>query len=208
MAMKCDYKICENTIQISAPQGTNLLPGRMIRTIVANIESQYQLYEYSEVKGMKNAESMEDVVGIAPLAGSLPAWMSGGQKLVVFQKPHPSLYNANFIQLTDGEIESFKAALPPGEEFIDADYTVSMPPDFFMLVTQDIRPFIDVITHLKLAAFPAVREAAARLSVAAITIYDEADMLAEINEARFRELLLRDTERWLGPPQIVESLDM
>lgn len=208
MAVKCDYKICENTIQISAPQGINLLPGRMIRTIVANIESQYQLFEYSEVKGMKNAESMEDVVGIAPLVGSLPAWMSGGQRLVVFQKPHPSLYNPNFIQLTDGEIESFKAALPPGEEFIEADYTVSMPPDFFMLATQDIRPFIDVITHLKLTSFPAVREAAARLSVAAITIYDEADMLVEINEEHFRELLLQNTERWLGPPQIVESLDM
>ncbi|MGI5877919.1 MAG: hypothetical protein ACOX7W_04860 [Christensenellales bacterium] len=208
MSVKCEYKICENTILLSAPQGLNILPGRMIRMMIANIETKYQVYEYSEVRGMKNAEAMEDVVGIAPLSGAVPGWLSGGQKLVVFQKPHPSLYNANFIKLTDEEVESFREALPPGEEFIEADYTVSMPPDFFMLVTKDIRKFIDVITHLKLSSFPAVREAAARLGVAAITIYDEADMMVEINEPGFRELLLTDVDRLLGPPQTVDSLDI
>jgi hypothetical protein len=33
-------------------------------------------------------------------------------------------------------------------------------------------------------------------------------MMVEINEPGFRELLLTDVDRWLGPPQTVDSLDI
>ena len=34
MAIKSSYKICGNELQISAPRGLDLLPGRMIRKMV------------------------------------------------------------------------------------------------------------------------------------------------------------------------------
>lgn len=202
MAVKCDYKICKNTLMISAPEGVDLLPGRMLRAMIANIETAYELYEYSQAANMKAAQAMEDVVGIAPMAPSLTS-----RKVVVYQRPHPSFYDPNFIELTTEEVDRFTSALPPGEEFIEADYTLSMPSDLYMAVVDDIRTFIDVVTHLKLPTFNAVREATARLGIASITIYDEADMMVEFNDENFPELLTQGLERWLNPPQHVESLD-
>ena len=46
-----------------------ILPGRMIREMVRNLETRYELYEYSLIKSERQLEEMDDVVATVPLAG-------------------------------------------------------------------------------------------------------------------------------------------
>ena len=56
-------------MRIEAPQG-RILPGRMIREMVRNLETRYELYEYSLIKSERQLDEMDDVVATIPLAGS------------------------------------------------------------------------------------------------------------------------------------------
>ena len=185
---------------ISSPEG-RILPGRMLREMVTNIETKYQIYEYSMVKGRQAAEQMDDLVGMVPLAGV-------GQRYIVFQRLHPSFAEETAIKLTPEEVDAFRAALDPDEEFVMADYTISIPKDYFVLVTDDVRKFITVTTHLKLDSMESMQDAVARLGEAAISIYDEADMLIEYMDENFPEVLFRSglDETWLGTPMQVTSI--
>lgn len=207
MATKSDYKICGNALQISAPRGLDLLPGRMIRKMMKNIESHYQICEYSEVRGRREAEVLDDVVGNIYLKGGVGAWLMGNAPVAVFQRLHTSMYDADFIRLEEEEVMDFQSRLPEDEPFNYEDFTLSMPADYFLLIAPSTTKLIDVISHLRPDTFDDVREAIARISAASITIYDEADMHVEFTDDKFPEILTHELEDWINPPEQVDYLD-
>lgn len=207
MAIKCDYKFADNTFLISAPRGLDVLPGRMLRRIMKNLEDKYQLSEYSFVKGRRAAEMKEDVISDVALRSGTGAFVMGNQPMVVFQKLHPSIYDPDFIQLTDDETMDFQSRLPDDEAFNYEDFTVAMTPDYFIAVAVDVRKLSKVLDHLRLESFEALREAVGRLCPAAITIYDEADMFVQYTDKTLPAIFTEGLEEWLNPPEEVESLD-
>jgi hypothetical protein len=207
MSIKSDYKISGNAMQISAPRGLDLLPGRMIRKMIKNIESKYQICEFCEVRGRKEAEVMDDVVGSIYLKGGMGSLLMGNAPIAVFQRLHTSMYDPDFIRLEEDEVMDFQARLSEDEPFNYEDFTLSMPADYFLMVAPSSTKMIDVISHLRPETFDDVREACARISTAAITIYDEADMHVEFTEERFPEILTEGLEDWINPPEQVDYLD-
>ncbi len=207
MPIKSNYKISGNAMQISAPRGLDLLPGRMIRKMIKNMEEKYQICEFCEVRGRKEAEMMDDVIGSIHLKGGVGSVLMGSAPVAVFQRLHTSLYDPDFIQLEEDEVMDFQARLPEDEPFNYEDFTLSMPADYFLMIAPSSIKMIDVISHLRPETFDDVREAIARISSASISIYDEADMHVEFTDEGFPELLTEGLEDWINPPEQVEFLD-
>lgn len=206
---KCSFKIEKGACLVTAPEDHDILPGRMIRQMVANLEKHFQLYEYSMVEGDKTVDEMEDVVGVVELSSGTFAKLFGKRKYCVFQKLHPSLYDENFIELSGEEEESFSQNLPAGEEFVKADFTVSMPPYYYIVATRDeSRKLMDVLNHLKLRDFNETRDAVARLCEASVTVFDEVELLAEYEDRDFPGALAAGLEEFLEAPRMVEHLDL
>ncbi len=207
MAIKSSYKICGNELQISAPRGLDLLPGRMIRKMVKNIENKYQMCEFSQARGRREAEMMDDVIGDIYLKGGVGSWLMGSAPVAVFQRLHTSMYDPDFIQLEEDEVMDFQNRLPEEEPFNYEDFTLSMPADYFIMVGPSTAKLIDVISHLRPETFDDIREAVARISTAFISIYDEADMHVIFSDDNFPEILTHGLEDWLEPPEQVDFLD-
>ncbi len=207
MPVKCDFKVAGKTFLISAPRGLDMLPGRMVRRMIKNMEKQYQLSEYSLVKGGRAVDEMEDVIGNVLLKSGAGSWLFGTQPFAVFQRLHPSMYDADFIQLGDEETMDFQSRLPEGEPYNYEDFTLSMPSDYFIAVGINMKKLIKVLDHLRLDTFDDVRDAVARLSIASITIYDEADMFVEYNEDSFPTILTDGIEDYLNAPEEVDELE-
>lgn len=209
MQNKCDYRTELNACLITAPEDRDILPGRMLRQLVENLEKRFQVFEFSCVQGYRAVDEMEDVVGVVELQSGFIQRMLGKQEICVFQKLHPSFYEPDFVQLSDEEREAFQSNLPEGEEFVEADYTVSIPPYYFMVVTQDdSRKVLDVLNHLKLVDFAEARDAIATLCDASISIFDEIEILAEFADEKFPETLADGMDEWLKPPEAVEYLEI
>lgn len=198
MAYQCDIRISDHAIRIQAPKG-RIIPGRLVRSIVHNLETRYQIYEFSMIRGARMMQELQDVVDVIQLK-------KGYQ--VVMQKLHPSLYDETAIRLSQEELEDFAATVPDDETMVVADYTVSMPAEYFLLVTDNIQRFVTFANHLKLDGFPAMRECAARLGDAAISIFDEEDMIIEYQDENLPDILMQDLEPWLRTPLRVKSLDL
>ncbi len=207
MAIKCDYKVSGNAIQISAPRGLDLLPGRLIRKVIKNIEAKYQICEFSQVKGRKEAESLDDVISSISLKGGMGAWLFGTTPIAVFQRLHTSLYDPDFIRLDDDETMDFQHRLPEDEPFNYEDFTVSMPADYYIMIAPSSSKLIEVISHLRPDGFDDVRKAVSKIATASITIYDEADMYIEFADAKFPLIFTEGLDEWLNEPQEVEYLD-
>jgi hypothetical protein len=207
MPTKCDYKISENALQISAPRGLDLLPGRMIRKMIKNIETKYQICEFSQARGRREAEVMDDVIGNIYLKGGMGAWLMGNAPIAVFQRLHASMYDPDFIHLEEDEVMDFQSRLAEDEPFNYEDFTLSMPADYFLMVAPSSIKMIDVISHLRPETFDDVLNAAARIAVASIIIYDEADMRVEFTDDNFPALLTEGLEDWINPPVQVDYLD-
>lgn len=210
MPIKCDYKFAENIFCISAPRGLDVLPGRMLRKIIKNLESKYEICEFSFVKGRRAAEEKEDVISDVYLSTNKAAYLLGSQPIIIFQTIHPSLLDEQFIQLTDEEILEFKGRLADigqDEEYNTNDYSVAMPSDYFLVITKDARKLAKVLEHLRLETFQDFRHALSRLAVASISIYDEADMFVTYTEKTIPALFTEDIENWLSPPEKVNHLD-
>jgi len=207
MPVKSDFKVVGKRFLISAPRGLDLLPGRLVRKMVKSLERQYEICEYSLVKGHRAADAMEDVVGKVELQGGMGSWLFGTQPIVVFQKLHPSIYQPDFIQLSEDEIMDFQSRLPDEEPFIKEDFTLSMPADYYLAVSNNMKKLIKILGHLKLDGFDAFQEAIRKLSTAAIVIYDEADMFVEYNDDAFPAHLTEDVEEWLNAPEEVDELE-
>jgi len=197
MAYKCDVRISDHAIRIQSPQG-RIIPGRLIRSIVHNLETRYQLFEFSMIRGARMLDELEDVVDTIRLKRGFQC---------VVQKLHPSLYDEAAIQLTPEELDEFASTVPDDEQMVVADYTVSMPSEYFILVTDDIRRFVNFANHLKLDGFPAMRECAARLGDAAISIFDETDMIIEYQDESLPNTLMQDLEPWLKSALHVKDID-
>ncbi len=207
MSIKSDYKICGNALQISAPRGLDLLPGRMVRKMIKNIETKYQICEYCEVRGRREAEVMDDVIGNIYLKGGMGSWLMGNAPIAVFQRLHTSMYDPDFIRLEEDEVMDFQNRLPEDEPFNYEDFTLSMPADYFLMVAPSTTKLIDVVSHLRPETFDDVIEAVARISAASITIYDEADIRVEFTDENFPEILTHGLEDWINPPEQVDYLD-
>jgi hypothetical protein len=197
MATRCDYRIStqERILEIEAPQ-ERILPGRMIRDIVRNLETRYELYEYSVIKSERQLEEMDDVVATIPLGGSP---LQKG-KMVVVQRLHNSLYDPNYVKLEPGQMDDFAQTLEPGEELNPEDYTVALPADYYVMVTDDVKKFVMVATHLKLTGMDKMMECVSRLCCASITIQDEALMRVEYENEDFPELLTKGCDEFLRTP--------
>lgn len=210
MPIKCDYKFADNVFCISAPRGLDILPGRMLRKIIQNLDSEYEICEFSFVKGRRAAEEKEDVIADVYLKSGTGSYLFGSQPIVVFQKIHPSLMDPHFIQLTDDEIMNFKGRLTNlglDEEYNTNDYTVAMPNDYFIVITKNVKKLAKVLEHLRLESFEHFRDTINRISIASITIYDEADMFIMYNEKTFPTIFTEGLEDCLLPPEEVDSLD-
>lgn len=197
MATRCDYRIStqERILEIEAPQ-ERILPGRMIREMVRNLETRYELYEYSMIKSERQLEEMDDVVATVPLAGG---GLQKG-KLVVIQRLHTSLYDPNFVKLEPEQMDEFAQTLEPGEELNPDDYTVALPADYYVMVTDDVKKFVMVATHLKLTGMDKMVECVSRLCCAGISIQDEALMTVEYENEDFPDLLTKGCEEFLRAP--------
>ena len=64
-----------------------------------------------------------------------------------------------------------------------------------------------MLDHLRLPTFEDVREAVGRLAVAAITVYDEADLFVEYTEDAFPTILTDGIEDFLNAPEEVDDLE-
>ncbi len=194
MATRCDYRISTNErkLEIEAPQD-RILPGRMIRQMVRNLETRYELYEYSIVKSEKQVSEMDDVVDTIPLAGF---GLQKGKQIVI-QRLHPSMYDPNFVRLEADQLDEFAQLLEPGEELDPADYSVAFPADYYVMVTDDLKRFVKVATHLKLASLEQMVEAVSRLCCAGIIIQDEALMMVDYEDENFPDLLSQNCEQFL-----------
>jgi hypothetical protein len=209
MQNKCDFKTERNACLITAPEDRDILPGRMLRQMVENLEKRFQLFEFSCVQGYRVVDEMEDVIGVVELQSGFFKRLMGKQDICVFQKLHPSFYEPEYVQLSEEEKEAFRENLPEGEEFNEADYTVSIPPFFFVAVTQDdSRKLMDVLNHLKLRDFSEARDAIATLCDASVSIFDEIEILAEYFDEGFPNLLSDGMEEWLNPSEAVEYLEV
>lgn len=209
MLNKCDFKMEKSACLITAPEDRDILPGRMLRTMAANLEKRFQLYEFSSVKGYKAVDEMEDVIGVVELQCGLLKKLFGKQEVCVFQKLHPSFYEEDYVQLSEEEKEAFQKNLPEGEEFVQSDYTVSIPPFFFIVATQDdSRKLMDVLNHLKLRDFSEIRDAVATLCEASISIFDEIEILVEYSHEELPKLLTEGLDEWVKPPEQVEFLEI
>lgn len=197
MATRCDYRIStqERILEIEAPQ-ERILPGRMIREMVRNLETRYELYEYSMIKSERQLEEMDDVVATVPLAGG---GLQKG-KLVVIQRLHTSLYDPAFVKLEPEQMDEFAQTLEPGEELNPDDYTVALPADYYVMVTDDLKKFVMVATHLKLTGMDKMVECVSRLCCAGISIQDEALMTVEYENEDFPELLSKGCDEFLRAP--------
>ena len=210
MPIKCDYKSAENVFCISAPRGLDILPGRMLRQVIKNLSSKYEICEFSFAKGRKAAEEKEDVVTDVYLAASRSAYLLGAQPIVVFQTVHPSLLDPQFIQLTSDEIMEFKGRLTDiglDEEYNTNDFSIAMPSDYFLVVTENARKLARVLEHLRLETFQDFRNTLSRLAPATISIYDEADMFVTYTDMTIPSLLTDGIEEWLMPLEKVNHLD-
>ena len=209
MQNKCDFKMERNACLITAPEDRDILPGRMLRLMAANLEKRYTLLEFSYVQGYKAVDGMEDVVGVVELQSGFFQRMMGKHNICVFQKLHPSFYEEDFVQLSDDEKQMFQENLAEGEEFFEADYTVSIPSFFFICATSDdSRKIMDVLNHLKLRNFDEMRNAVATLCDACVSIFDEIEILAEYGDENFPALLTDGMEEWVNQPEAVEYLDI
>jgi hypothetical protein len=209
MQNKCDLKMEQYACMITAPETGDILPGRMLRRIVENLEKQFQLFEFSCVQGYRTVDEMEDVIGVVELQCGFFKRLMGKQDICVFQKLHPSFYDEGYVQLSEEEKEEFAKNLPEGDEFHEADYTVSIPPFFFVVATQDdSRKLMDVLNHLKLLDFAEARDAVATLCDASISIFDEIELLVEYSDEELPNMLTDGLEEWLNPPETVEYLDI
>jgi len=198
MATRCDYQIStqEHNLRIEAPQD-RILPGRMIREMVRNLETRYELYEYALINSERELEQLDDVVATIPLAGS---GLQKG-KMVVIQRLHNSLYDPEFYVPEADQLDDFAQTLEPGEEFVMADYTVAIPPvDYYILVTDDLKKFVMVATHLKLADMNKMVECVVRLGSASINIQDENAMIVDYEDEGFPDLLTRGCDEFLRAP--------
>ena len=197
MATRCDYQIStqEHNLKIESPQD-RILPGRMIREMVRNLETRYELYEYSLIQSERQLDEMDDVVATIPLAGK--ALQKG--KMVVIQRLHNSLYDPDFFKLDPVQLKGFEQTLEPGEELNVADYTVSMPENYYILATDDLKKFVMVATHLKLADMDKMVECAVRLGSASITVHNESVMIVDYEEENFPDLLTRGCDEFLRAP--------
>ncbi len=200
--MKCQFNISEKekALCIVAPE-ERIIPGRLLREIVANIETKYQIYEYFYVASRQETEGIMDVVGMVPLAGLT-------QRYIVFTKLDPSFMEENAIHPTPEEEDHFRSLLDPDEEYVQADYTVSLPEELNILVTEDIKRFITVADHLKLRSYDDMLDVAERLGEAAITILSGAEMTVVFNDDDFIETFCRNgsLEEWLYDPIYVPSI--
>lgn len=209
MLTKCDFKMENGASLIIAPENRDILPGRMIRALVANLEKRYQLFEYSSIIGYRAADEMEDVLGIVELRSGFFKRLTGKHELCVFQKLHPSLYENEYVQLSAEELEAFRENLAEGDDFVQADYTVSIPAYFFMAVTtDDSKRLIEVLNHLKLRDFSEVRDAVAKLCEASLSVFDEVELLAEYSSDEILDFTVEGLDEWLKPPEHVESLNI
>jgi hypothetical protein len=210
MPIKCDYKSADNVFCISAPRGLDVLPGRMLRKIIKNLSSKYEVCEFSFVKGKRAADEKEDVITDVYLSTSRTSYLFGSQPIVVFQSVHPSLLDPQFIQLTPDEIMEFKGRLTDidmDEEYNTNDYSVAMPSDYFLVITENARKLARVLEHLRLETFQDFRNTISRLAPAAISIYDEADMFVTYTDKTIPALLTEGIEEWLMPLEKVTHLD-
>ena len=82
-----------------------------------------------------------------------------------------------------------------------------MPADFFVICTANVEKFIDVTTHLKLKDFPAVRDAASKLSSASITIYDESELMIEYTDPDIPDIIFQGCDEFIKPPMRVSRID-
>lgn len=209
MLNKCDFKMERNACLITAPEDRDILPGRMLRLLAANLEKHFQLFEFSSVVGYKAVDEMEDVIGVIELQSGFFKRILGKQDICVFQKLHPSFYQEDFVQLSEDEKEAFKKNLPEDEELVEADYTVSIPSFFFVVATMDdSRKLMDVLNHLKLRDFAEVRDAIATLCEATISIFDEIEILMEYANEDLPKYIAEGLDEWLKPPEQVEYLDI
>lgn len=197
MATRCDYSIStqERKLEIESPEG-RILPGRMIREMVRNLETRYELYEYSMVKSDRQVEEMDDVVGTIPLSGF---GLQKGKKIVI-QRMHPSLYDPTYEKLDPDQIDEFAQNLEPGEELDPADYTVAIPADYYVMVTDDLKTFTKVASHLKLASLEQMVECVSRLCCAGIIVQDEHLMMVDYEDENFPDLMTRGCEAYLRAP--------
>ena len=209
MLTKCDFKMEKYACLITLSDDRPVLPGRMLRTIVANLERRYQVLEFSNVVGYREVDQMEDVVGVVELRTGFFQRLLGKHQLCVFQKPHPSFYDAQYVQLGEEEQAEFRERLPEGEELVVEDYTVSIPAHCFLAMTvDDDRMVIDILNHLKLRDFTAVREAVATLFEGVVSIFDETELLAEYIDAVVPDILSEGLDEWVNPPELVDSLNI
>jgi len=200
---KCDFEINSQgkELAIYAPSG-RMLPGRMLRNIVRVMEEKYEFYEYFLAKDENEINEMDNVVGRVPVG---QRGMRGG-KYVVFQTLHESMYNPDFLRLTDDEMVAFHDELDPDEVFYKEDYTVDMPDDYLIIVTNEFKKFVTVTTHLKLKTLAEMRTAVARLASCSVAIFDSAVMLVEYNDDEIVDMIIQASEGFVKEPVEVKEL--
>ncbi|MDD3243868.1 MAG: hypothetical protein PHD32_09125 [Eubacteriales bacterium] len=205
---KCTFQMEPGACLITASPSTDVLPGRMLRGMVRNLERRFELYEYSLARSQKEADAMGNVEAVVPLSGGIKGKLSGGAGVVVFQRLHPSFYDPNYVTLEPEDEEEFRFRLQPGEPFIVEDYTVALPDELFIAVTDDIKLLVRVMSHLKLTEFADAREAVSKLGVANLSVFEEAELLVEYDESAVPGILAGGLDEFLEPPEHVDRLDI
>ena len=207
MPFQCMYQVAGKSLKISIPEERSMLPGRLLRSMIANIETKYKVFEYFLVQNEKELDAAEDVIEAVPLWPSLIDKATFRRPMVAFRTLDRSFYVPQLNRLSKEQLFYYKRELGPDEELVEEDYSLVMPPDLFILATDNLKKFTTVASHLKLRNFGEMQAMAAKLGDASIAIYDQADMYIEYDHDSFPALITFELEEWLLPPQMVSSLD-
>lgn len=210
MALRCEIKIAPEALRIAAPEG-RLLPGRMLRRIMQNLEQHYQVFEYTFCKNNRELNELGENVGVVPLyAGGVSGALSAvtGQKCVAFLGLDASFYDTKAYRLSEEALAEFRATIPQDEQMHEEDFTVEMPADFMAIVTDDLNRFVQVAGHIKLHSKEEMQDCVARLGVAGVTVYDEVEMIVDYNDPAIPDIIMNGNEEFLSTPMKVMSLDV
>jgi len=97
------------------------IPGKLVRTMMNNLASQYKIYEIVPVYGERNLMALGDVAAQLHMEASWLSRLLHGDAYIAFLPVHPSLLNPKAITLSKDEKEELKELVDMGiltqEEF-------------------------------------------------------------------------------------------
>lgn len=172
------------------------LPVKLIRKIIQNVMREYELYECSITYGKRGLKQYNDIQGIIKLKTNLLIRLVFGNKYIVFEQLHPSLYDESYIKLTADHIDKLKVDLEEGEE-LDIDYyTLYIDQHAWMIATKDLKELLNKIKHIKSMNIKQFNNLILNYVAASIEVNDDVEIVINYKNDKVINVSLENTEEY------------